>query len=270
MNTIIRILKGLKIKVGNYPGLSLCLIMLLLGCTIYQSLRIYSLSKLIPDDTVIPEVVINTSNGDVQTRTSIFANSKQFTPVPSFSQKLLPNKLTYWDTPTVLPNNKAEPVEEASHKDSITGTSLPLDLSRYYYRDFLGDFSLPDTWLRSNDSVVQFLISRKNLTLTTFNPAVSKFSTNEYNLDFERYRYNWQPSTGLTREKHRYFSVQPYIQGRYQPFHNVMNLGAGISFKTRKLDYNLGVHLNRDVRVNPKIYPDLEVSITYYPIKWQR
>lgn len=267
MNIIIRILKSLKLKIRDYPGITLYLIILLLGCTIYLCLRIQLLLRQIPDNTQIPEVVINTSNGDTQTKTEIIATTSSFTPVPSFSQKLLPNKLTYWNTETVLPDGK-EKVEEVLPSDSTT-TSSHMDLSKYFYREFLGN-STPYQWKSSQDSVVQFLISRKNLTLTTYNSYVGKFSTNEYNLDFERYRYNWQPSTGLTREKNSYLSIQPYVQAKYELFHKTINLGTGISFKTRKLDYNIGFHLNRDTRINPKIYPGLEVSITYYPIKWQK
>ena len=267
MNTFIKILNGIKEKIRTYPGITLYLLILLLGCTIYLCLRTNSLLHKIPNNSQqVPEVVVNTSNGDTQTKTSIVANKNLFTPVPSFSQKLLPNRIIYWETKSVLPKESPQSKVDTVKRDT---TKLP-DLSDFYYRDFLGTTIIPHSLSRSNDSVVQFLVNRKNLTITTYNPVANKFSTNEWDLDFDRYKYNWQPSTGLTQENNRYFSIQPYIQARYQPIHSVMNLGTGISFKTRKLDYNIGINLNHDKRLNKNLYLDLEVSVIYYPIKWQK
>ena len=265
MNTFIKILNGIKEKIRIYPGITLSLLILLLGCTIYLCLRTHSLLHKIPNNyQQVPEVVVNTSNGDTQTKTSIVANKNLFNPVPSYSQKLLPNRIIFWETKSVLP-------DESPKVDTIKldTTKLP-DLSGFFYRDFLGTTLVPPSLSRSNDSVVQFLVNRKNLTLTTYNPTANKFSTNEWDLDFDRYKYNWQPSTGLTQERNRYLSIQPYIKAGYQPIHSVMNLGTGISFKTRKLDYNIGINLNHDKRLNKNLYLDLEVSVIYYPIKWQK
>ena len=265
MNTFIKILNGIKEKIRTYPGITLSLLILLLGCTIYLCLRTNSLLHKIPNNSQqVPEVVVNTSNGDTQTKTSIVANKNLFNTVPSYSQKLLPNRIIFWETKSVLPDES--PKVDTIKRDT---TKLP-DLSGFFYRDFLGTTLVPHSLSRSNDSVVQFLVNRKNLTLTTYNHTANKFSTNEWDLDFDRYKYNWQPSTGLTKEKNRYFSIQPYIQARYQPIHSVMNLGTGISFKTRKLDYNIGINLNHDKRLNKNLYLDLEVSVIYYQIKWQK
>lgn len=260
MNTFIKIFKSLKEKIRIYPGITLGLLIVLLGCTIYLCLQSCLLRRKIPNNyQQAPEVVINTSNGDKQTQTSIIANKKPFIPIPSFNQKILPNQITYWETKTVLPN-------ESERRD----TSKLSDLSGFYYRDFLGSTITPPSFLRSNDSVVQFLIDRKNLTLTTYNPTAHKFATDEYKLDLDRFKYNWQPSTGLTRKKNRYLSVQPYVKTGYQPIHSIFDLGTGISFKTRSLDYNIGISLSRDKRLNPNVSLDVEISIVYYPIKWQK
>lgn len=265
MNILIKIFNGLKEIIRTYPGITLCLIIMLLVCTIFFCLRTCLLQrKILNNSQQIHEVVINTSNGDKQTQTSIIANHNPFTPVPSFTQKILPNRITYWETKTVLPD-KSEKVDTAK----IDTTKLP-DLSGFYYRDFLGSSITPPSFMRTNDSVVQFLVDRKNLTLTTYNPTAQKFVTDEYKLDFERFKYNWQPSTGLTQEKNRYLSIQLYVKSGYQPIHSVLDLGTGVSFKTRKLDYNIGISLNHDKRINPNLYFDVGVSVIYYPIKWQK
>lgn len=265
MNTFIKILNGIKEKIRTYPSITLCLLTLLLGCTIFLCLRICLLERKIPNNyQQVPEVVINTSNGEKQTQTSIIANKNPFAPVPSFSQKLLPNRIIYWETKTVLPD-ESKKVDTAK----IDTTKLP-DLSGFYYRDFLGSSITPPSFMRTNDSVVQFLVDRKSLTLTIYNPTAQKFATDEYKLDFERFKYNWQPSTGLTQEKNIYLSIQPYVKAGYQPIPSVFDLGTGISFKTRKLDYNIGISLNHDKRINPNLYFDFEVSVIYYPIKWQK
>lgn len=265
MNTLVKILKGLREKIQAYPGITLGLIIMLLGCTIFFCLRTCLLQRKIQNNyQQAPEVVINTNNGDKQTRTSITANQNPFTPVPSFTYKLLPNRITYWETKTVLPD-KSEKVDTIK-KDT---SKLP-GLSGFYYRDFLGSSITPSSFLRTNDSVVQLLVDRKKLTLTTYNPTAQKFATDEYKLDFERFKYNWQPHTGLTQKKNPYFSIQPYVKVGYQPIHSVFDLGTGVSFKTGKLDYNLGISLNQDKRINSNPYFDVEVSLIYYPIKWQK
>lgn len=267
MNMFLKILNGLKERIRIYPGITLGLLILLLVCTIFFYLRTCLLQRKIPNNyQQVPEVVINTSNGDKQTQTSIIANPNSFTPVLSFTQKLLPNRIIYWETKTVLPD-KSEKVDTIK---SESDTTKLLDLRGFYYRDFLGSSITPPSFLRTNDSVVQFLVDGKNLTLTTYNPTAQKFATDEYKLDFERFRYNWQPSTGLTQEKNRYLSIQPYVKAGYQPIHSVFDLGTGVSFKTRKLDYNLGISFNQDKRINPNLYFDVDISVIYYPIKWQK
>ena len=87
MNTFIKILNGLKEKIRTYPGITLSLIIMLLVCTIFFCLRTCLLQRKIPNNyQQVPEVVINTSNGEKQTQTSIIANKNPFTSTKLFSK----------------------------------------------------------------------------------------------------------------------------------------------------------------------------------------
>ena len=233
----LKILKSLRQKISEYPSITLVILATLLAGTIYSWFRIKFLKSQIPTMTSV-EVVTK----DSETKTSLKFTDTPFTPEPSFSQEQAPSQVIFWKTDTVL----------ISSSDTV-------------FQAYTDSF-----WRSTPDSVVQFLVDRKTLTLTTHNSSSDRYITSEYKLKLDQYKYNWQPHTGLTRERDRYLAIQPYLSGSYQPIHSVMNLGTGISLKTRKLDYNLGIHLNRDTRVNPKIYPDLEVSVVYYPIRWQK
>ena len=141
---------------------------------------------------------------------------------------------------------------------------------KFYSTYPLGFSGFTKSLIPSQDSLVQLLLDRKTLEMNLYNEGVHKYLTKSYDLDLERYQYNWTPSSGLTYQKKRMIEIAPYLQVRHQVFHKVTSVGTGLSFKTRKLDYNIGFSLTSDQKVEPFIRPDLEVSITYKFNKWLR
>ena len=254
MNTIIRILSYFKQKIRENPSLALCVILLLLGCTIYLCLRnIYLSSQLKKlESTPIPELTINTNNGEKKQTTELVAVKDSFKETPKYSTTVLPGRITYYDTETVLPSTVTEKSDTASDNS-------------FYFRDFVEPSN--KTFSTRSDSLVQILLDRKKLTLSSYNQGYNKYITKEFDVDYTRYRYNWTPE-GLSSEKVMYFAIQPYLYGKYQPFHREVNLGTGISFKTRKLDYNLGVSLNNSGWAKPQLKSDLELTVIYKFDEW--
>lgn len=104
--------------------------------------------------------------------------------------------------------------------------------------------------------------------MSYYNKVQGNYYSSTYNLDLERYKYNWTLDNGLTKAKYQKFTIGPYIQGDYQIFNKAFKISSGLSFKTRKFNYNLGISLIHDPMVNQKIRPDLEVSVKYEFNRW--
>lgn len=103
--------------------------------------------------------------------------------------------------------------------------------------------------------------------LSFYDKDLQEYVTSSYNLDFERYKYNWT-SQGLTYQKKFSLEVLPYVQVGYGYFNKAINLGTGISIKTRKIDYDIGINLTNYQGTEYKLKPDLEISVKYKFDKW--
>ena len=55
----------------------------------------------------------------------------------------------------------------------------------------------------------------------------------------------------------------PYIGAKYRPFNNMYDLSGGISFKTKNINYKLGLNMYYYPRISSKVGMDLELSVIY-------
>lgn len=270
MKTIRKLLSWIQ----GFPVITLALLIGLLGATIYLCFRNSQLrsqlSRYKPqaNSSVTVQTIKRGSQGkeeESSQKTEVASTDAKFTVVPDYSGQLMPSRILYWDS-QITSADAARATDQGSAKTSPDSTSNP---SSFYFRDF-GFSGLPTSWEPSQDSLAQLLFDRKTLEMSFYNEGVHKYLTKSYDLDLERYQYNWTPSSGLTYQKKQMLEIAPYLQVRHQVFHKVTSVGTGLSFKTRKLDYNIGFSLTRDPKVEPTIRPDLEVSITYKFNKWLR
>lgn len=266
MKTIRKLLSWIQ----GFPVITLAILVGLLGATIYLCFRNSQLrsqlSRYQPqtNSSITVQTLNRGSDGKgVTHKTEVASTDAKFTTVPDYSGKLMPNKILYWDS-HISSADAAGVTNQGSYKTPPDSTS---NLSGFYFRDF-GFPSIPRNWKSSQDSLVQLLLNRKTLEMSFYNGGVQKYISKSYDLNFERYQYNWTPSSGLTYQKKRMLEIAPYLQARYQVFYKVTSVGTGLSFKTRKLDYNIGFSLTHDPKIDPKIRPDLEVSVTYKFNKW--
>lgn len=91
----------------------------------------------------------------------------------------------------------------------------------------------------------------------------SVFSDNYYPVDLYKYQYRYVNGT-LSKEKipfRKRFS--PYIEAKYRPFNNMYDLSGGISFKTKNINYKLGLNMYYYPRISSKVGMDLELSVIY-------
>ncbi len=272
MKTLSKITKFIQ----GHPVIILSLIVILLGATIYLCFRNYDLknklSRYQPTINSSVKVVSTSTNPrgkEVQQTTTVAATDSKFTIAPGYTGYLQPSSILYWDSRIgnlVSPDNKAD--HTGISTDSTITSMGEAGRRNFYFRDFIYETTLPVSWIPSQDSLVQILFDRKSLELSLFNKGVQKYLTKTYYLDLERYKYNWTPSQGLTYDKKPLLEIGPYITARYQVFNKVPSLGAGIQFKTRKLDYNIGISSTYDRRFNKPFHVDAEVSITYRFKKW--
>ena len=269
MKTIRKLLSWIQ----GFPVITLALLVGLLGATIYLCFLNFQLrsqlSRYQPkvNSSITVQTVKRDSGGkETSQNTEVASTDDKFTVVPNYSSgQLMPDRILYWDS-QITQSDAVGATDHGSNKNPSDQTS---DNSGFYFRDF-GFSGLPDSWKPSQDSLVQLLLDRKTLEMSFYNDGVNKYLTKSYDLDFERYKYNWTPSSGLTYQKKRMLEISPYLQVRHQVFNKVTSVGTGFSFKTRKLDYNIGFSLTHDLEVEPFIRPDLEVSITYKFNKWLR
>lgn len=252
-------MKRIQDFIRNYPRIILALIVILLGATIYLCFR----NALLNSQLARYRPKLNSSWTVAHTHTNdkkskqqevrISSTDQSFSKLPEYAKKAAPDDILYWET-------------DFSKK---VDSGITMSTSPRLSADFLQSSSFEINYNPVQDSLVQLLFDIKSFETSFYNRVNGKYITRNYKLDLERYKYNWDPSVGLTYQNVSHISLVPYLYGRYQVFNKLSSIGMGISLKTRKLDYNLGLQLNHSKMFNPQINPDIELSITYkFDRKW--
>ena len=125
----------------------------------------------------------------------------------------------------------------------------------------------PDSMLRQpviskQDSLVQIVLKKNQLNLSLLNQQTGTYSTRLFNINLDKYNYNWYEGQ-LTRKKVARLSLNPYVYGKYRPFNNLFDMGAGLSIKTKRFNYKLGVNAFYYPKIKSGIGTDIEFQITY-------
>ena len=125
----------------------------------------------------------------------------------------------------------------------------------------------PDSMLRQpviskQDSLVQIVLKKNQLNLSLLNQQTETYSTRLFNINLDKYNYNWYEGQ-LTRKKVARLSLNPYVYGKYRPFNNLFDMGAGLSIETKRFNYKLGVSTFYYPKIKSGIGTDIEFQITY-------
>lgn len=125
----------------------------------------------------------------------------------------------------------------------------------------------PDSMLRqpvisNQDSLVQVVLKKNQLNLSFLNQQSGTYSTRLFPIDLDKYNYNWYEGQ-LTRKKVARLSLSPYVYGKYRPFNNLFDMGAGLSIKTKRFNYKFGVNTFYYPKIKSGIGTDIEFQITY-------
>lgn len=116
--------------------------------------------------------------------------------------------------------------------------------------------------ISKQDSLVQIVLKKDKLNLSLFNKETNTYSTRLFPIDLDKYNYNWYEGR-LTRKKVARLSLSPYVYGKYRPFNNLFDMGAGLSIKTKRFNYKFGVNTFYYPKIKSGIGTDIEFQITY-------
>lgn len=249
----------------------LCLILLII--TIYLCFRNFSLSNQLSkyqpklNNTVI-KYVANTDSkymGKKTQSTSVYTTPNKFREIPAYKGNLNPKNILYWNSGDLKKSKLSS--SSNTNKWLISCNDRDSNISKS---------SFSDTKLLENlrnfekDSLVQILLNRKELKLSSFNSTTSKFRTVSYEIDLNRYSYNWTPSQGLTFKKVYPVQIYPYIRGGYTIFNKEIDFGTGINISTYNLDFSLEGCLNNSRGTSKNINTDIRVNLVYKFKSWLR
>lgn len=116
------------------------------------------------------------------------------------------------------------------------------------------------------DSLVQFLLDNSHLKVYSVHniDSITLGSTSkDFELDLDFYKYNWV-NNQLTRKPINFLErFKPYTYISYRYFHNVMDAGFGLSFKTKTLIYKVGVNTFYYPKYKKDLRLDLEFKLEY-------
>lgn len=197
--------------------------------------------------------------------TSVYTTPNKFREIPAYKGNLNPKNILYWNSGDL----KKSKLSSSSNTNKWLTSCNDRDSN-------ISKSSFSDTKLLENlhnfekDSLVQILLNRKELKLSSFNSTTSKFRTVSYEIDLNRYSYNWTPSQGLTFKKVYPVQIYPYIRGGYTIFNKEINFGTGINISTYNLDFSLEGCLNNSRGTSKNINTDIRVNLVYKFKSWLR
>lgn len=215
----------------NKKNLKNALVLLLLGFTIYLCFRNYKLNSYIrqlPDSSVI----------GIPDTTKLKEN---FKPQSPYTQLVQPQRILLYD---FYRNNSSSTKPQAS--DSTASNSTAVTSNR----------------ISREDSLVQFTLDKNQLNLSLFNKETNSYSTRMFNMDLDKYKYNWYEGQ-LTQKRIRKLTLSPYVYGKYRVFNQMLDIGTGLSIKTTNFNYKLGINAFHYPKFFSGIKADLEFSVTY-------
>ena len=204
----------------------------LLGLTIYLCFRNIQLRQQVNKLQETRRTSFSKSKSDT------VYSTKPFLPIKDYPIIQVPNMVTYYGQVKEVrpPSNNQELIKRSS--------------DQVIYNDSLVQFLLDNSHLK-----VSSVYKTDSLTLG----SISKDF--ELNLDF--YKYNWVNNQLTYKPIPIYQRIKPYAYISYRYFHNVMDGGIGLSFKTKTLIYKVGINTFYYPQYKKDLGLDLELKLEY-------
>lgn len=202
----------------------------LLGLTIYFCFRNSQLHQQVKQLQIV--------QGSTSSKSDTVYSTKPFLPVQAYPTIQVPNIVTFY------PNQKKRSKSAASSSNGSGSAAND----------------------EGCDSLVQFLLDNSHLKVYSVHniDSITLGSTSkDFELDLDFYKYNWV-NNQLTRKPIPFIKrFKPYTYISYRYFHNVMDAGFGLSFKTKTLIYKVGVNTFYYPKYKKDLGLDLEFKLEY-------
>lgn len=202
----------------------------LLGLTIYFCFRNSQLHQRVKQLQIV--------QGSTSSKSDTVYSTKPFIPIQAYPTIQVPNIVTFY------PNQKKRSKSAASSSNGSGSAAND----------------------EGCDSLVQFLLDNSHLKVYSVHniDSITLGSTSkDFELDLDFYKYNWV-NNQLTRKPISFIKrFKPYTYISYRYFHNVMDAGFGLSFKTKTLIYKVGVNTFYYPKYKKDLGLDLEFKLEY-------
>lgn len=201
----------------------------LLGLTIYLCFRNFQLHQQVKQLQIV--------QNSTSSKSDTVYSTKPYSPVVGYPTIQVPNIVTFYS------NKKRSKSAASSSNRSGSATND-----------------------EGSDSLVQFLLDNSHLKVYSVHniDSITLGSTSkDFELDLDFYKYNWV-NNQLTRKPINFLErFKPYTYISYRYFHNVMDAGFGLSFKTKTLIYKVGVNTFYYPKYKKDFGLDFEFKLEY-------
>lgn len=206
--------------------ISLCLV----GLTIYLHKLLNSYKTLEYDLDITTTQLQFLKDHPIRTTDTVYLEPTQIQPLSSLTHEVQPSKL-------ILPVTKSNP------SDSLTSSQSAFS---------------------RRDSITGINLNQGKFTLTFNNPLSGNHKA-EYNILPSEYQYTWVDGKLTTKRLNTWkrLEIKPYTSLSYRPIHGLWDLEAGIAFKTKSFNYNLGLNGFYYPRWQKHPGLDAQIRITY-------
>ena len=217
---------------GIFKNLRVIFTLGLLGLTIYLCFRNIQLHQQVNKLQETRRTSFSKQKSDT------VYSTKPYSPIQAYPVIQVPNMVTYYD--------QVKEVRPSSNNQELIKRSSDQVIH--------------------NDSLVQFLLDNRHLQVSsvykTDSLTLGSISKDfELNLDF--YKYNWVNGQ-LTCKPISFFQrFKPYAYVSYRYFHNTLDGGIGLSFKTKTLIYKVGINTFYYPQYKKDLGLDLELKLEY-------
>ena len=166
-------------------------------------------------------------------------STKPYSPIQAYQVIQVPNMVTYYD--------QVKEVRPSSNNQELTKRSS-------------------DQVIRK-DSLVQFLLDNRHFKVYSVHNNIDSINLGSTSKDFELnldfYKYNWVNNQLTYKPLPIYQRIKPYAYISYRYFHNVIDGGIGLSFKTKTLIYKVGINTFYYPQYKKDLGLDLELKLEY-------
>lgn len=113
------------------------------------------------------------------------------------------------------------------------------------------------------DSLVQVFLKSNKLDLSFYDKSSDTHFTRIYPIDLEKYQYSWYDGKLTQKRVSKLSLIKPYVYSKYRVFNKFWDMGLGISVKTTKINYKLGINTFYYPKLKSGLGTDIEFQILY-------